>query len=317
MSIFFGILLIALALLAVRVIWRAVALPRNAVTEPSCAKCHYPTAGLVSNICPECGSDLKVVGLLTPLSMMKRRGGIAAAIVAVSYLAVLATIVGLRIVDTTTPPPIWRGPPPNPFVTVTTLVPKSAAYESLDLEQPSQTIRSSPTTAPFDAALSLSLGDGGTRRFLVLRNRFFAAYQAPDANTVTGTLSAEAVGEWFRAAGLDTTDRQVQLESYQAFDVVMETLRNRFSKPTAARTTGFVTGHIEMRSLPLSSAVNTAPLSLPTSPRERLHTLVQILGFFTWLAAAVWIMWRRRSLLRSLCLAQGDTAAVQHQTKSS
>ena len=36
------------------------------VTEPSCRACGYAVRGLPSFICPECGSDLREVGIDTP-----------------------------------------------------------------------------------------------------------------------------------------------------------------------------------------------------------------------------------------------------------
>src|SRR5262245_27162203 len=36
------------------------------VTEPSCGSCGYCVRGLEGMICPECGSDLREVGILTP-----------------------------------------------------------------------------------------------------------------------------------------------------------------------------------------------------------------------------------------------------------
>ena len=38
----------------------------NRVTDPSCGQCRYIVRGLEGNICPECGSDLRVVGILQP-----------------------------------------------------------------------------------------------------------------------------------------------------------------------------------------------------------------------------------------------------------
>jgi hypothetical protein len=36
------------------------------VTDPSCGKCRYIVRGLEGDICPECGSDLRAVGILQP-----------------------------------------------------------------------------------------------------------------------------------------------------------------------------------------------------------------------------------------------------------
>jgi hypothetical protein len=39
---------------------------RRRVSRPSCGKCGYAVRGLPTFICPECGSDLREVGILTP-----------------------------------------------------------------------------------------------------------------------------------------------------------------------------------------------------------------------------------------------------------
>ena len=39
--------------------------PHNA-REPACARCGYPVNGLPSFTCPECGADLRQVGITTP-----------------------------------------------------------------------------------------------------------------------------------------------------------------------------------------------------------------------------------------------------------
>lgn len=59
-----GLLLLALGLLlaGVRVV-RALAARAARYHGPICGKCRYSTKGLTTLICPECGSDLRVVGI--------------------------------------------------------------------------------------------------------------------------------------------------------------------------------------------------------------------------------------------------------------
>src|SRR5918993_4809070 len=44
-----------------RVLWR-----RKAVTQPACGNCGYFVRGITSFTCPECGKDLREVGIVTP-----------------------------------------------------------------------------------------------------------------------------------------------------------------------------------------------------------------------------------------------------------
>lgn len=63
----FGDMLIKLVVLAVAI--GAVIYERRrlkGVTEPSCGACGYSVRGLTANRCPECGGDLKHVGVIRP-----------------------------------------------------------------------------------------------------------------------------------------------------------------------------------------------------------------------------------------------------------
>lgn len=51
-----------------------------AIREPVCNHCGYPTQGLPSLTCPECGSDLRVVGIRTPRMGLRPSSRFAAAI---------------------------------------------------------------------------------------------------------------------------------------------------------------------------------------------------------------------------------------------
>jgi hypothetical protein len=58
--------LILLSLFVVALLVRRAMLVRSRIAEPSCGRCGYCVRGLESMICPECGSDLRKVGILTP-----------------------------------------------------------------------------------------------------------------------------------------------------------------------------------------------------------------------------------------------------------
>lgn len=68
--------LAAVALLAAAyLIWPQVAIWLDRVKQPVCGKCRYPAAGIAILRCPECGGDLREVGILTPAMMMRRAPG--------------------------------------------------------------------------------------------------------------------------------------------------------------------------------------------------------------------------------------------------
>lgn len=70
MSIAFPLLLVCVVLFIGALAFIAFAMGRRSkigsVAAPCCAACRYPVEGLTSLTCPECGSDLRRVGILTP-----------------------------------------------------------------------------------------------------------------------------------------------------------------------------------------------------------------------------------------------------------
>jgi hypothetical protein len=60
-----GIVLIWLALIGAFVATLLFARPKGARLDPSCGKCGYLVRGLSTFICPECGSDLREVGIVS------------------------------------------------------------------------------------------------------------------------------------------------------------------------------------------------------------------------------------------------------------
>jgi hypothetical protein len=62
---------------------------RKIITEPSCGRCGYSVAGLTMMTCPECGSDLRVVGIITPAMQFKQRGSPTVPILTWSFLVLI------------------------------------------------------------------------------------------------------------------------------------------------------------------------------------------------------------------------------------
>jgi len=85
--------LVAIAVWLCRAIWAPISLPKRAAKEPSCEKCRYPVAGLIEMRCPECGTDLRVTGIITREMEVRRRGSVAGAITALGVLWVLLYLI--------------------------------------------------------------------------------------------------------------------------------------------------------------------------------------------------------------------------------
>ncbi len=92
------LLLLVIGAWLVNTILVAVRPPKNAVKEPSCENCRYPVAGLTELRCPECGSDLRLTGIITRDMEARRRGSTAGAVLALLALwLILAQFVSLPI----------------------------------------------------------------------------------------------------------------------------------------------------------------------------------------------------------------------------
>jgi hypothetical protein len=68
---------------------------RLRIETPSCGRCQYPVCGMPTFTCPECGSDVRDVGILLPRSnLFTRRPVILAAfaLIVVAGLGGLATV---------------------------------------------------------------------------------------------------------------------------------------------------------------------------------------------------------------------------------
>src|SRR5256885_16950672 len=86
------------AFFVARVLWP----PRRAVAgDPACAACGYSAIGLASFICPECGNDLRRVGILTPHTVSRRTSFAAAAVSFTVLWGFVAVLVGSAVAELT------------------------------------------------------------------------------------------------------------------------------------------------------------------------------------------------------------------------
>lgn len=68
MMLSWGLVLLLLGVLAVPLLIIAARrrMRSRGATEPSCGQCGYAVRGLTTFTCPECGADLREVGIRTP-----------------------------------------------------------------------------------------------------------------------------------------------------------------------------------------------------------------------------------------------------------
>jgi len=69
---------------------------RSPASEPACGQCGYFVTGLCGNVCPECGSDLRIVGVVAPGEARQAQARFTVAILAL--LLPLPMVIGWRVV---------------------------------------------------------------------------------------------------------------------------------------------------------------------------------------------------------------------------
>ena len=183
-------------------------------TEPACGRCGYPARGLTTFICPECGSDLREVGIRT--QAMRRAAGPIAIVVArtilvgVPALVITALVSGLvierRASETRTFAPTFSvagagAPKPGTVDTLTV----AAHGTRLSIGE------SRDETTPVDRATFVIHVTGHHPAALevdVRRRRAMGEIEA--GKTRSGELSLPLVLAWLTTAGMDPRQPQTR-----------------------------------------------------------------------------------------------------------
>lgn len=274
---------LALGAWAIITIWRAVTLPRNAPKEPACERCKYPVTGLsgVSGFtCPECGGDLRRVGVITPAMELVRRGSATAAVLAWTVLYGIGGYLVLMMILLATNFSGMGGGVGSVTSWNHTLTPTNPLYKSVEIEYDSdwQSI-----SGPIDITLTPNTGhpealglDTGPMTVLGL--------EGGPADWDDDTIEL-----WFAQIGLDTNDPQVAAaaaELSNAIDLTIMAPGNAFTMN--------LTEHIHTLG---PMAMTTPPGGgLFQSPGLLVALLVGAVGVYA--AGVVLIVLRRRRLVR-------------------
>ena len=212
----FGLVLLSWAVLT---ILRAVTLPRNTPREPVCERCKYPVAGhigVAGFTCPECGSDLMKVGITTPRMEATRRGSLAAALLAWTFLFGVGSYIAMMVFVAFTS---FNTAMTTTAATGTTwtqrLTPNSRIYNSIDLVYDSDW---QSVTSVIDLELVLT---DGTSHTLSLDPATMRVVGLSGENT---TWDDDSISVWFEDAGLDTDDPQVAVAAAETSRVVDTTI---------------------------------------------------------------------------------------------
>lgn len=202
---FFGLLgLVSTAVGAVllawagHTLWRALTLPKGAGKRPACEQCKYTVGEVSSFLCPECGSDLRRVGITTPRMEASRRGSTFGAIAAWTFLWLTAAYAITVLLVMMTGAAVFS----NVTTWSMTLTPtRTFEYDSIELvyDEDGQWLTSVMT-------ITMTMPDKSTHQIRL----------DPGPMTVKGiegepiTWSPEAIKVWYRKIGLKLLDPQIE-----------------------------------------------------------------------------------------------------------
>lgn len=268
-------------------IWLCTTRPWREVAQACCGRCRYPVEGNATTVCPECGADVHVVGVLTASMQRRMRGNLLAAVVAWLLLTTCGTLI------------LHFAVVPSELFYVTT-------YRL--------TTPASGQAAPLDAwiydgergmllMLRMTTG-GGTAYFEVDLQRQHCVVADSNRNVIkSGAFEPGIIREFFRAAGLDTESGQFLTE----IDEVTGFVRRWIANPQGSER---FRGPAMIESVP--SRTPRQPPSFLHPERFNFGIVVLVGGGLAGAAGSIWIIRRRRKLLRDADAAAPPTAPVAH-----
>jgi hypothetical protein len=187
-----------------------------AAADPRCGQCGYIVRGIASLTCPECGSDLREVGIdVGRAAAYRPRWWI---VVGLAFVWSVGVFAAWQIVAEQ----VRRGTPS--VVTATRSVamngPRSKAYAGVSFRAVGEHPTGSPAAADAGSAtpaavVTLFTGDGRAHKLTADLDKDTYQYVAADGRTVGPRpgLSAGGVVAWMADAGLNLQDPQVAAEA--------------------------------------------------------------------------------------------------------
>jgi hypothetical protein len=191
--------------------------------DPVCGQCGYNVRGLPTFTCPECGSDLRTVGIVTP-GQRRPLGRLARAVIWTLILPVPALLISFVLLVTVIPMTsdrsdtldlLWKGSPSGPQV--------SLQAQGRALVTPLQRGRGRPVPLQ---RLTLQLPGGWratTAAPLVIDLRTLGyRCQQPSGDILeqSSGLDASALRAWLAGAGVDVNDALLQSQIPELLRIV-------------------------------------------------------------------------------------------------
>jgi hypothetical protein len=200
----------------------------KSIDNPACGKCGYPAQGLPTFICPECGSDLRETGIVTP-------GGsglsptIRGAILVLFWTLVLPvpaamlTLVVIEVAPQTT----------ETHARQRFHSPDSGVYQRIDLDQ--RVTEKGNRVASNRLTCTLVPSQGTPIQIEIDPVRLGYRYQqqsGKEAKAATG-LNESTFLDWMSQAGIDRENTQVRLEAAELMTFAQGAVGNTVDELTA------------------------------------------------------------------------------------
>jgi len=194
---------------------------RAASNGPVCGKCGYCVRGLPTFICPECGSDVRDVGIIVPGT--KTFGPILRGVIWTAAFALVAVATTIFIISDLDP--VIHSCQQNEAL----LAPRSNLYQRVDFHAYGSRVQwpfSQPPLAvtPQNVDVTLTPNAGNSIVLHVTGYRMGYDYVNAAGKTVrqASGLNADAVRDWMKSAKIDTSSGEVLAEARDIVQFVQD-----------------------------------------------------------------------------------------------
>ncbi|MFM9957307.1 MAG: hypothetical protein ACKVZJ_04475 [Phycisphaerales bacterium] len=279
-------------------IWTCVTKPNRWRGEPACERCGYTITGLESLACPECGTDLRRTGIITPAMELRRRGSLAKAIIGWTCSVFLVSFLGFAwwsIAAIGATRMMGAGSNTTTITLTETFTPVSGSLELVRLT----TSQTTGAVAMENIELQFVALDGQTSTMSATLAPSGWEFSSPseigiDLSTVSDPGPAE-IAAVMRAAGIPTDRDSVRAEANEIALLLDEKLSNPIT-PAPPSNLSFQT----LRAQPSSSSISAAaqpPVAAAPNPFVAFY-IGAAAAFAIWLGGLFLVVWLRRRLRR-------------------
>ena len=217
MAVVWLLILLVLAIVLVRLITYLVRGRRQPrITAPSCGNCHYQVTGLQGTTCPECGSNLLDVGVLTP----GQRSGRSTLLQKLTWWTAVVFLAGWfltnPIFEFLPTMYVWQG-----STRVTFQSPASDAYQHINLVQQFRDVRGGKRLdAPVRLRVFKHDGRGPVDAIAHPDDQTMRIVKSDGSKSKSMPLSTKNLTAWLKRNGIDVTPAEFEVEA----DELMVTL---------------------------------------------------------------------------------------------